>query len=342
MKILLVNSNPVVSRLTALSARKESVKVDEIKEVSELKNSDYDIVFVDLESYSDELSDVLKKSNIQKKVLFYTQDDRENPEIFNLSILKPFLPSEVSAVLRETKIEMEEKADEAEEEYLDLNELIAEKKDDLAPMNLLKEEVVKKEEPKIEKESKPEIVLETKKELEKEIESKPEIALETKKELEKKIESKPKIEDKKENIEPINLIDTNNSEEKLLTELTKSKDKIDEIKESPTFKIEESLPPVIEMDKDESKLFELDTDDSSSDTNGLFELDKTNNLKDELLNFDLESENEVSFDITPKDESKKDTTPKDTSTKTLDKDEKIDEDIALGNITTTTAPQKDD
>ena len=34
MKILLVNSNPVVSRLTALSARKESVKLDEIKDIS--------------------------------------------------------------------------------------------------------------------------------------------------------------------------------------------------------------------------------------------------------------------------------------------------------------------
>ncbi len=45
MKILLINTNPVVSRLTALSARKEGVELDEVRDVSEIDNIDiYDII----------------------------------------------------------------------------------------------------------------------------------------------------------------------------------------------------------------------------------------------------------------------------------------------------------
>ncbi|SFV50856.1 Highly acidic protein [hydrothermal vent metagenome] len=261
MKILLVNNNPVVSRLTALSARKESVKVDEIKDISELKNSDYDIVFVDLESYSDTLSKALSNSNIQKRVLFHTQNERDNPKIFNLSIIKPFLPSEVSTILRDTKMEIDEKANqmEEEEEYLNIDELVAEKKDDLAPMTIIEEEIIK------------------------------------------------------------------NEEENLLAELNQSKDKINKITKSPDLEIKEPVLLVTEEKKDVNKLFEPDNDDKKStpNTNELFELDKSNDLKDELLDFDLESKDEVSFDIPPKDE-------------------KIDEEITLEDITIPIAPKKDD
>jgi len=101
MKILLINSNPVVSRLTALSARKEEIHIDEVQEINELSNNKYDIVFVDSDSWSNELDTAIsKKIKTQKRVLFYAQDDTNNKELFDISILKPFLPSEVSAVIR--------------------------------------------------------------------------------------------------------------------------------------------------------------------------------------------------------------------------------------------------
>ena len=101
MKILLINSNPVVSRLTALSARKEEIQIEEIQEVTELSSDTYDIVFVDADSWSKDVSDVISENiKTQKKVLFYAQDDKKENEIFDMSILKPFLPSEVSAVIR--------------------------------------------------------------------------------------------------------------------------------------------------------------------------------------------------------------------------------------------------
>jgi hypothetical protein len=101
MKILLINSNPVVSRLTALSARKEEIQIDEVQEINEVNNSQYDIVFVDADSWSKEVDSAISKNiQTQKRVLFYAQDDKNNKELFDISILKPFLPSEVSAVIR--------------------------------------------------------------------------------------------------------------------------------------------------------------------------------------------------------------------------------------------------
>ena len=108
MKILLINNNPVVSRLTALSARKEDIKIDEIQEVTELSSDTYDIVFVDADSWTKDVRDVISENiKTQKSVLFYADGDEDEKASFDLSILKPFLPSEVSAVIRSIEEENE-------------------------------------------------------------------------------------------------------------------------------------------------------------------------------------------------------------------------------------------
>jgi len=154
MKILLINTNPVVSRLTALSARKEGVDLDEVRDISEVKNIDgYDIVFVDSDIDIKETVNFLKNSNIKRKVIFATQEQKDIDTIFNFTILKPFLPSEVSSILREAKVEIDNDNSEEldfkdktttlfeevkqkeetkeEEEYLDLSRLISTKDDNV-------------------------------------------------------------------------------------------------------------------------------------------------------------------------------------------------------------------
>ena len=139
MKILLINNNPVVSRLTALSARKENIAIDEIQEVTELSSDGYDIVFVDADSLTKDVHDIIKEQlNVKKSVLFYAEGDEEDKLLFDLTILKPFLPSEVSAVIRSVE-EMGEKEEEpfnslkeskiSEEpkELFELNELVESK-----------------------------------------------------------------------------------------------------------------------------------------------------------------------------------------------------------------------
>ncbi|SFV58380.1 Highly acidic protein [hydrothermal vent metagenome] len=123
MKILLINSNPVVSRLTALSARKEEIHIDEVQEINEVDNSKYDIVFVDSDSLSKELeSDISKKIKTKKRVLFYAQDDKNNKELFDITILKPFLPSEVSAVIRSVEDDYISLEDETDENIVEVEE----------------------------------------------------------------------------------------------------------------------------------------------------------------------------------------------------------------------------
>jgi hypothetical protein len=122
MKILLINSNPVVSRLTALSARKEEIQIDEVQEINEISNSKYDIVFVDADSWSKELDSAISQDiQAQKRVLFYAQDDKNSKELFDISILKPFLPSEVSAVIRSVE-EYALSSEESSEKLVEVKE----------------------------------------------------------------------------------------------------------------------------------------------------------------------------------------------------------------------------
>ena len=138
MKILLINSNPVVSRLTALSARKENIDIDEIQEVTELNSNEYDIVFVDSDSLTKDVDDIIKEHlKVKKSVLFYTEGDEEDKSIFDLTILKPFLPSEVSAVIRSVE-EGEEKREE-EKHFNVLDEAKASDKEELFELNDLVE-----------------------------------------------------------------------------------------------------------------------------------------------------------------------------------------------------------
>ncbi|CAA6798826.1 MAG: Highly acidic protein [uncultured Sulfurovum sp.] len=152
MKILLINNNPVVSRLTALSARKEDIEIDEIQEVTELISDTYDIVFVDADSWTKDVRDVISENiEVKKSVLFYGEGDEEERASFDLSILKPFLPSEVSAVIRSVEEEakvvtpavvaeeehfniLDEKEESAREELFTLDGLDeVEKKEDESP-----------------------------------------------------------------------------------------------------------------------------------------------------------------------------------------------------------------
>ena len=138
MKILLINNNPVVSRLTALSARKENIEIDEVQEVTELNNNVYDIVFVDDDSWSKDVKDIID-GHIQtkKSVLFYAEGDNDNKDAFDLAILKPFLPSEVSAVIRS----LEEHTEELEESNFNiLDEAKDSSRDELFALNALDDE----------------------------------------------------------------------------------------------------------------------------------------------------------------------------------------------------------
>lgn len=100
MKILLINTNPVVSRLLALCTRDGHMVLDEVKSIEAVEKSGYDIVFVDEAAYAPHLSSLIDGLDIRKKVfLSYAEDPVRG---FDITVKKPFLPSQIIRILTET------------------------------------------------------------------------------------------------------------------------------------------------------------------------------------------------------------------------------------------------
>jgi len=112
VKILLINSNPVVSRLFALCTRDTDIELDERKSIDGLSQKQYDLLFIDDTIYTERLSRWIAESRIGRKVLI-----SYNPEQlpgFDLTLKKPFLPSQVLHIMENTEVAEVYRDEEAE------------------------------------------------------------------------------------------------------------------------------------------------------------------------------------------------------------------------------------
>ena len=117
MNILLINTNPVVSRLISLCMRDEDTVFEELTDANLIVLDRYDIVFVDDASYVNSLRDVLANLMIRKKVFLSSKSFNEDDlDYFDDVIKKPFLPSQITAVL-ESLDEIENDTEEIVEEH---------------------------------------------------------------------------------------------------------------------------------------------------------------------------------------------------------------------------------
>jgi uncharacterized membrane protein len=110
MQILLINVNPVVSRLFMLCSREENIAIDEVSRVAAVKNKPYDMIFVDESVYEQNTLALLSQFEAVKKV--FISYDCERISGFDMTIEKPFLPSLIielfeSHALQEKTIAME-------------------------------------------------------------------------------------------------------------------------------------------------------------------------------------------------------------------------------------------
>ncbi len=102
MNILLLNTNPVVSRLVALCMRDDTITFREVSDISDAGDTTYDIIFVDDASYNNETAAFLDTLNTGKIVFFSRRDSGEEVGgSFDRVIKKPFLPSQIQAVIDE-------------------------------------------------------------------------------------------------------------------------------------------------------------------------------------------------------------------------------------------------
>jgi len=123
MNILLINDNPVVSRLLALCTRGEHIGLDEVKCVDDIKDVRYDILFVDDASYVDHIDALLDDGRIRKKV--FISYDGVKIKGFDETIKKPFLPSQIMKVIE--SVDMSEIIEDNEEENISIFPLSKEK-----------------------------------------------------------------------------------------------------------------------------------------------------------------------------------------------------------------------
>jgi len=65
--MLLVNDNPVVAKLTGLSAQKAGVEVDEVFDFEEIESNNADIVFIDNAKLNESSIEELKSKVSAKK-----------------------------------------------------------------------------------------------------------------------------------------------------------------------------------------------------------------------------------------------------------------------------------
>ena len=134
MQILLINTNPVVSRLIALCTRQNAIELTEVSSIEEIGNHKYDLIFIDDIIFTSLSEQDIKALPADKIVLLSSKSDFQSDFIDEI-VKKPFLPSQILNILESLKSKGEDQ--ESEEissldnekpqlytnEILDLNEI---------------------------------------------------------------------------------------------------------------------------------------------------------------------------------------------------------------------------
>jgi len=131
MQILLINKNPIVSKLFSLSAKgMEGINIDEVEDIKSLSHKSYDMLFIDDgDSLDDELEESLYSIDAKQKILFVLDGDRYIDGVDKI-IKKPFLPSTIISMLQSSYGEKRDAIEKDIEKLLiDNSELAEEKRD---------------------------------------------------------------------------------------------------------------------------------------------------------------------------------------------------------------------
>ena len=117
MTILLINDNPVVSRLLALCTRDDDMLLEKVSDIDKASAERYDVLFVDEASCEGDVASLSTRLDVGKKIYLSYSDDPTAG--FDETIKKPFLPSQIIDILK--TVEVRESVDEVlvEETFID-------------------------------------------------------------------------------------------------------------------------------------------------------------------------------------------------------------------------------
>ncbi len=116
MKLLLINKNPVVSRMMLMSVPKAGFEIEECDSVYDLPKGRFEVVVIDDEMYDENFLEDIKRNIKFAKLGLITASKSMEQEGFDFVLTKPFLPTDLIEILREVKSELEKEGVSLEEE----------------------------------------------------------------------------------------------------------------------------------------------------------------------------------------------------------------------------------
>ncbi len=133
MKLLLINKNPVVSRMMMMSVPKAGFEIEECDDVYLLPSGSYDVVVIDDEMYDENFLKVIKQNLKYYQLGLVTNSKNINTSEFDFLLSKPFLPTDLIEILRKIKTDIE-----SQKEKVPLFK--EEEKEESSPFDMLVEE----------------------------------------------------------------------------------------------------------------------------------------------------------------------------------------------------------
>ncbi len=134
MRLLLINKNPVVSRMMQMSVPKAGFEIEECDSVYDLPSGSYEVVVLDDEMYDENFLHDIRQNIKYYQLGIITSSKEADLANFDFVLTKPFLPTDLIEILRKVKSDIESQKElipmqEHKEEQEDLFESFLEGKE---------------------------------------------------------------------------------------------------------------------------------------------------------------------------------------------------------------------
>ena len=110
MRLLLVNKNPVVSRMMQMSVPKAGFEIEECDNVYALPSGTYEVVVIDDEMYDENFLHDIKQHVSYKQLGLITATRAYDSNEFDFILSKPFLPTDLIEILRKVRTTLEKES----------------------------------------------------------------------------------------------------------------------------------------------------------------------------------------------------------------------------------------
>ena len=118
MNILLVNNDAVVAKLVKLSTQKTGDRLDIATSIDEIRDESYDLLILDDTLFSREFLESLNDKVIYAHSIFITTRESSNIDLFEKTLYKPFLPTELLFMLHHFATQVKKEQDELSKEIV--------------------------------------------------------------------------------------------------------------------------------------------------------------------------------------------------------------------------------